>query len=229
MEEAEARAEPAPVVLSEGAGIALGSVFARLIKPRASERALTLGKRPRSEKAPVMFIESEEVQESLAEEKEERRKFKEAKKAKQKFESNGLVIPDAATGAPLEKDLLKTATKGAVALFNAVSKAHKIAEEKPAGKKKKKGPPISRENFMDIMKAGVNKESAPKPQGVQQGNDSSDEEVKPVKSGAKWLQDDYLTAGSKKLRDWEKDASENAMESSSDENETDSGDESSDS
>lgn len=207
---------PSPVVLSEGAGIALGSVFSRLIKPRASEQLGTSGrKRPRSEKAPVVLIESEEVQESLAEEKEERRKYKEAKKAKLKFETNALVIPDAATGATLEKQLLMTATKGAVALFNAVSKAQKVVEQKPAGKKKK-GPPISRESFMDIMRAGINKEVPSKPETNKLENESSDEEDKVVKPGAKWLKEDYLTAGSKKLKDWDKDAPENEDSSSED-------------
>lgn len=215
--------ESRPVVLSEGAGIALGSVFSRLIKPTASERLeKTRGKRPRSEKPSVVFAQSEEVQEDLAKEKEEKRKVREAKKAKTQFENNALVIPDAATGAALEKELLVTATKGAVALFNAVSKAQKIAEEKPT-RKKRSGPAVSRESFMDMMRAGVNK-SVPSAERNAPESDSSDSDANAGATGAKWLKEDFLTLRSKKLKDWDEDSSDGG-DSSDDGDSSDAGSE----
>lgn len=218
----EADPAPAPVVLSEGAGVALGSVFNRLVKPKGGERGSKFSgkKRPRSEKGPVVLAESEEVQKNLAEEKKERNNYREAKKAKLKFENNALVIPDAATNAILEKELLTTATKGAVALFNAVSKAQKLSEEVSNGKTKKKGPPVSRESFMDMMRAGVNNDKAAANGGS--GNDSSDDDAgQSNKPGAKWLKNDFLTAGSKKLKDWDREAPPEEEISSSDDESSD--------
>lgn len=220
VEGAETAGVQAPVVLSEGAGVALGSVFNRLIKPKGRERASkkTTGKRPRSEKTPIVLAESDEVQKSLAEDKQEQRKYKEAKKAKLKFENNALVIPDAATNAALEKELLATATKGAVALFNAVSKAQKLGEEKASGKAKKKGPPVSRESFMDMMRAGVSKDGKPADDNEASGSEPSDDGDgrEANKRGAKWLKNDFLTAGSRKLKDWDREAPPGEESSSSD-------------
>lgn len=226
------KASASSVILSEGAGLALGSVFSRVIKPRSggdrSEKAS--GKRPRST---VVFAESEEVRESLVEKKEERRKFKEARKANLQFESNARVVPDAATDAALEKELLATATKGAVALFNAVAKAQKIAEDGGTADGKK-GKPVSRKAFMDMMKAGVNKNAmvAESEKAEQDSEEDEDTEKKVIASGAKWLQDDFLTGGAKKLKDWDKKASDEAVSESSEEegvdDEDDSDDDSSD-
>lgn len=214
----------APVVLSEGAGVALGSVFNRLLKSKGGARGsrVTGKKRPRSEKGPVVLKENEDAQKSLAEEKKDRKEYKESKKAKLKFENNALVIPDAATNAALEKELLATATKGAVALFNAVSKAQKLNDEVSTGKAKKKGPPVSRESFMDMMRAGVNKEAKPTEDNDASEHYPSDEDAgRAKKPGAKWLKNDFLTAGSRKLKDWDREAPAGEESSSSDDESSD--------
>lgn len=220
VEGTDATAVQAPVVLSEGAGVALGSVFNRLVKPKASGRGSkkATGKRPRSENTPIVLAGSDEVQKSLEEDKKERQKYKEAKRAKLQFENNALVIPDAATNAALEKELLATATKGAVALFNAVSKAQKIGEEKASGKAKKKGPPVSRESFMDMMRAGVNKDEKPTEdkEASERAPSDDDDGQEAKKSGAKWLKNDFLTAGSRKLKDWDREAPPGEDSTSSD-------------
>lgn len=218
----EKKPADAPVVLSEGAGVALGSVFNRLVKPKSSRGSRVTGKkRPRSEKASVVLAENEDVQKSLAEEKKLRKEYKEAKKAKLQFENNALVIPDAATNAALEKDLLATATKGAVALFNAVAKAQKMNEDEK-GSNKKKGPPVSRESFMSMMRAGVSKDAASDAGKKVEEEGSSDEEASAMrKQGAKWLKNDFLTAGSTKLKDFDREAPVGEESSSSDDESSD--------
>lgn len=197
----------APVVLSEGAAVALGSALSRFIVPPKgdSKRSKLSGKRPRADHKPVVLAENEQVQKELHEEREQKKRFKEQRLEKLKFENNSRVIPDAATGAALEKELLTTATKGAVALFNAVAKAQKAAEEL-AAKDKKKGPPVSRESFMQLLKKGINKSSTlpNKPDKQDDGDSIAGNIDGPAKSTAKWLKDDFLTSGAKKLKDWDK-------------------------
>lgn len=195
--------KPTPVVLSTGAGIALGNVFKRINKQRPA-RDKSTGKRPRPNSTSVVLAANEEVREVIRDQRREKKRLKEARKAKLQFESNARIIPDAATNAAMEKEFLMTATKGAVALFNAVSKAQKAAEE-AANKPKKGGPPISRDSFMNMMRAGVAKgESDSKIKPVENAPDSDKEDTAP-KSKAKWLKDDFLTAKSKTLRDWDRD------------------------
>lgn len=199
------------IILSEGAGIALGSVFWRLVKKRTA-------KRPRST-THIVLSANEDVRKTLNATREEKKRVKDAKLAKHKFENNGRVIPDAATNAALEKELVVTATKGAVALFNAVSKARKAAEDN-AQKSGKKGPVVSSDNFMDMMRSGIRKSGSVSEKGVGEGEDleeSEDDEgtEQPTGSKAKWLKDDYLTRASKKLKDWDKPVDALASDSDS--------------
>lgn len=202
-----------PVVLSEGASIALGSVLSRFVAPVTDgKRTNVNGKRPRPvTKGPkhIVLADNEEVQASLTQQREQRQKLKQQKRAKLQFESNSRVIPDVALGAALERELIATATKGSVALFNAVAKAQKIAEEVSA-KEKKKGPPVSRENFMDMMKAGVSKSVAlptgkrPTDEGDESSGDKEKASDKPSDS-VKWLKDDFMTIGANKLKEWDRE------------------------
>ena len=191
------------VIISEGAGVALTNVFSRLVKQKQDKSQPSERKRQRSERPHVVLTQSEEVQEKLSQQKEEKRRYKEAKRAKLEFERNGRVIPDASTGASHEKQLHTIALQGAVALFNAVSKAQKVTETNQ--NKKKKGAPVSKESFMDMMKAGISANKPMLPTENSKEDSSSDEEEKAqVASGAKWLNENYLTAGSKKLKDWDR-------------------------
>ena len=190
-------AKAPPVVLSEGAGRALSNAVGRLLKP---EKGQPREKRPRSRLG--ILADNEEVQKESEQAIADRRKDKEAKKARLQFESNAKVIPDAATDAQLEKELLAIATRGAVSLFNAVAKAQKASAEKEneAKRKSSKGAPVSRESFMNMIRTGT---ANPEPAASR----SEDEEESENK--AKWLKDDYLTAGSKKLKDWDKPIEKN--------------------
>lgn len=199
-------AQPGTVpVLSEGAGIALGSVVGRLL--RAPKRPRVPGDRA------VVLAQSAEVAAAAEEEREERRKNRETKRAKIAFEANARVVPDAATSVVLEKALLATATRGAVALFNAVAKAQRPAKE--AGKKKgkaEKGIPVSRESFMDMMRAGVKKDGDDDDDHEEEADKDDDAEMPKVK----WLKDDFLSAGSKKLKDFDRELNESDRHDSSD-------------
>ncbi len=142
------------VPLSSGAGRALGSVLARLFEAKPLKRGRS---------APGLGLilgADEDLAEAAAEDADERARDRAAKKARIAFEALARVVPDAATGAPTEKRLRETATKGVVALFNAVSKAQKgaVAEDAPG---KKKSAAVSREGFMSLLREGVTKCSAP--------------------------------------------------------------------
>lgn len=211
-----------PVVLSEGAAVALGNTLARFVPPSSheSKQSKAGNKRPRSERKPIVLVDNEDVQKQLEEGREEKRRYKELRQKKLKFESNARVIPDAATGAALERKLLETATKGTVALFNAVAKAQKAVEDSSRKKKKEKGQPVSRENFMSMMKAGVSKSTVlptgPKTRKDNESSNGSDDDAeKTARSNAKWLKEDFLTSGGKQLQDWDK--AEQAAESSDEE------------
>lgn len=209
---------PAATVLSEGAGVALGNVLSRLIEPSVGEgqRRKTTGKRPRADRKPVVLADNEDVRDRLQREREDNKRLKLLRMEKMQFEKNARVIPNVTLNATLEKALLGTATKGAVALFNAVAKAQKAADELSA-KEKKKGPPVSRDNFMNMMKASVTKSMAlPAVNPRKQVDDglSADEGI-PASASAKWLKDDFLTAGAEKLKQWDQEGG-NADSSSED-------------
>lgn len=164
----------AGIVLSEGAGRALSTVAGRLLKAEKRDAH----KRPRG----TVLAQSGETQEEEAADAEVRKRERENKRARLRFEANAKVVPDAATDAALERRLLATATRGAVALFNAVAKAQRVAKaDKP--KQKSGGKPVSRDSFMSMIRAGVTEEDA--------GNKAA------------WLEDDFLTAKSRRLKDWE--------------------------
>lgn len=197
-----------PVVLSEGASVALGNVFKRLVGPEKQNGSSRSSKKRLSS---VVLGQSEEVEKALNEQAEEKKRLKKARKAKIEFENNSRVIPDAATGAALEKELLLTATRGAVALFNAVSKAQKEMEkrEEEKVKNRKKGPPVSRESFMAMMKSSWEKNELGSVKGAADRNvekDDSDEheDASKVHSKPRWLKDDFLTARSRTLKDWDR-------------------------
>lgn len=236
--------EPTPVALSEGAAVALSSVFARIVKPGREDRHT--GKRPRPEASPVVLQKDEEVHATVAEQRAERRRQKESKRARLAFERNAHVVPDAATGAALEKELRAVATQGAVALFNAIANAQRALEATVADAKKKSSA-VSKDKFMGLVKAGVIKTAAQKSsiqrkredevEDSEEHGDSDDEDVDQedvsaededededdedaVKPNASWLKDDFMTKGSSKLKDFDREA-----EAQSDDEDEDSGEE----
>lgn len=169
---AEAK-QVAPVVLSEGAARALSSVAGRLLR----------AKRPR----PTVLAQNVQVREEAVAALEERRRERENKRARLRFEGNAKVIPDAATDAVLERQLLATATRGAVALFNAVALAQRKARAAESVEKKSKGKPVSKDSFMAMIQAGV----------------ANEDVGQKIDDKAAWLKDDFLSSKSKRLKDWD--------------------------
>lgn len=227
------------VVLSQGAAVALGNVLNRVIQTKELEPSKKSekrkGKRPRPaadtkvSNKPIVLAENEDVLKDISEEREQKRRQKEHKRKKLQFEQNARVVPDAASGAALEKTLLTIATKGTVALFNAVSKAQRVSNENKATTKQK-GPAVSKKAFMDMMKENIAKmDTAP----LQSENDedqagSYNETKKPPRLRAKWLKEDYLTSKAKRLKDWDRaevEAESSDAESEDPDNSESSGDE----
>lgn len=146
------------IILSAGAAQALSTVAARVLK------------RPRA-----VLSANDEVKEAERQHAKQVCRERDAKRVRLAFEANARVVPDAATDAARERTLRATATKGAVALFNAVTNAQRgMASEKP----------VDKDMFMGMLKRGVAQ--------------VEDDEV--VEEKADWLKDDYLTKNSRKLR-----------------------------
>lgn len=167
---AEPLVVPAPNCppLSAGACKALSSVLARLLSapfPEASGGAgLVLGG-------------DDEVVKAAAEEMADVARGREARRERRRFEGAARVVPDAATGAAIERKLRETGTRGVVALFNAVRKAQKGGEEE--------GEVVSKEGFLEMVRKGIGRE-----EGVEDGE----------RLGADWMKDDYATKGSGKTK-----------------------------
>lgn len=221
------------VVISQGAAVALGHALSRVIPANVSEpdrkSFKKKGKRPRSltdtkdPRRPVVLAENEDVLKAVSEEHEQKKRHKKHKKQKLLFEQNAHVIPDAATGAALEKSFLTIATKGTVALFNAVAKAQKVSNRRRTVTEKQKGPPVTKKAFMDMMKANIEKSVAmPLPSANKEGHQSNSDgdTQKQTRLKAKWLKEDFLTSKAKKLKDW--DRAEEEAESSDSESDVDS-------
>jgi hypothetical protein len=185
-----------PPPLSSGAGRALGTVLKRLLDPSkdANNGIASASKRPRGDLGLILAAD-EDVAEAAAEEQAETAKDRENRRARLQFQGLGRVYPDAATNAPLEKNLRETATRGVLALFNAVAKAQKVADvgkSAPDGTKNKEA--VTRESFMEMIRAGVAKTSKTVDEGDQGPH-----------AGAKWMNDDYMTEGARKLKNWNKE------------------------
>jgi Rrp15p len=186
-----------PAPLSSGAGRALGTVLKRLLDSSkdASNGIHVSRKRPRGELG-LILAGDEDVANAAAEEQAETAKDRESRRVRLRFEGLGRVVPDAATGAVAEKEMRETATRGVLALFNAVAKAQKAAStdsgQTPGAAKKAEV--VTRESFMEMIRAGVERPS--------KGEVEADRENK---NGAKWMRDDYMTEGARKLKYWNRE------------------------
>uniref|UniRef100_A0A7S0BEW1 RRP15-like protein n=1 Tax=Rhodosorus marinus TaxID=101924 RepID=A0A7S0BEW1_9RHOD len=77
-----------------------------------------------------------------------------------KLAENARVIPDAATDIEKERRLRRIATKGAVALFNAVAKVQRDSERDEEKKEDKKNSrKVSKDDFMRMVKEGKDYET----------------------------------------------------------------------
>eukprot|EP00188_Purpureofilum_apyrenoidigerum_P004613 Plantae.Rhodophyta-Purpureofilum_apyrenoidigerum.ctg5331.p1 GENE.Plantae.Rhodophyta-Purpureofilum_apyrenoidigerum.ctg5331~~Plantae.Rhodophyta-Purpureofilum_apyrenoidigerum.ctg5331.p1 ORF type:complete len:220 (+),score=74.80 Plantae.Rhodophyta-Purpureofilum_apyrenoidigerum.ctg5331:330-989(+) len=137
--------------------------------------------------------------------RETRKRAEERKKLKQAEEKASLrraermqkveqarVVPDAATDIEKERRLKKLATKGAVALFNAVAKYQKVHAETPNStrtEKIKEAKTVGGDQFLEMLQ-----------RGKEQPSDADVEE-----NGSTWKAvDDTFIAVPSKLKDWDK-------------------------
>lgn len=192
--------------LSSGACRALGSVLARLLDDsRDGARAAgAAAKRPRRAGGPGLVLGGdEEVAEALEEEVAARAREREGKRERLRYEALARVVPDAATGGKEEKGMKETATKGVVALFNAVAKAQKGGDGGGKGEgrgKAGRGEVVSKEGFMDLIREGIRKEGG---RGEKEEEEDGGEEG----DAAEWMRDDYMTKAARKVRNFGKGGS----------------------
>jgi hypothetical protein len=186
-----------PAPLSSGAGRALGTVLKRLLDSSkdANQGVHVSKKRPRGELG-LILAGDEDVAKAAADQQAETAKDRESRRVRLRFEGLGRVVPDAATGAVVEKELRETATRGVLALFNAVAKAQKATgiDAAPAVGASRKAEVVTRESFMEMIRAGVGRPS----------KEIAEEDVE-NKDGARWMRDDYMTEGARKLKYWSKE------------------------
>lgn len=200
--------------LSHGACRALGTVLGRLLESpgndRDSERS-SRKKRPRGHVGLILSGDAE-IASAATREREERARERENKRAKLHYESLARVVPDAATGAAMEKALRETATRGVVALFNAVAKSQKNLLSAANSSKKKLDPqgklgrqpqkePVTKEQFMKMIRSGLKQQDDDASSSIRADSDDSGTEDKK----APWLEEDFLTKGSEKLKSWDRD------------------------
>ncbi|TMW59660.1 hypothetical protein Poli38472_004729 [Pythium oligandrum] len=122
-------------------------------------------------------------------EKKEVKKDRVSAAEKRAKERKDNVIPSHVT-AVKDRQLRKIATKGVVALFNAIAK-HQHQTGKTTEKEDKKVKELSKENFLGLLKASSQKTAA---------SDSS-KPAPAAKSSWSVLQDDYMMSA--KLKDWD--------------------------
>lgn len=123
-----------------------------------------------------------------------------------------------------ERQLRKVATRGVVALFNAIAK-HQFQEEEVENetiveKKKKEGTGglNSKHDFLNMVRgaAGTTKPTT-------SSKIAETETAEPVQKAPKWdaFKEDYLMSKSNKLKDWDKDDEDDSLSSDSDDDDDD--------
>lgn len=133
-----------------------------------------------------------------------------------------MVVPDITTGATLERQLRKIATRGVVALFNAISKHQKESEKEEASKNAaavaKKAKSGSKASFLELLKASTTGAAAAKGSGAGAGVDVAADAIEEKQEGSGgWgvLRDDYMM-GAKANKDWDRVEREQAEGASDD-------------
>ena len=173
---------------------------------------------------PVLEKRKTTIMKSIDAERGERSELKKAQAAKSLIRTRQLSQPGH-SNPEKERSLRKLATKGVVALFNAVAEAQRVArdldddnmggssytkkEEKKVAMAKVDIKKMSKSNFLDLLtggesgKKGVGSASAA---DEDAGDHSSDDGLDPANSRGKWgaLRDDYIQEDEGVLRNWNK-------------------------
>ncbi|CAM9113492.1 unnamed protein product [Chrysoparadoxa australica] len=180
----------------------MGDVMARILSAKVGKDAPVLAKR--KTKA-MKEIESAAQGRSEIREKRAERK---AKRTKQMRAANDPSCLE------LERSLKKVATRGVVALFNAISKhareREEVANEKAnsKGKGKEKGKDINKAGFLSMLKEGTKKQKAPGKQGASsQGQEHGESDEKDAGESSQWsvLKGDYML-GATSTKAWDQES-----------------------
>jgi hypothetical protein len=171
-----------------------------------------------NKKVPVLAKRKTSIMKEIDGDVDEKERVRNQRLKRKEEKEKQLDIPDHTT-LDFERQLRKLATRGVVALFNAISKSKREEIEVQNGDKKddteniKKSKPslkqITQENFMEMLKDTSNRKDS-KSKIEEHYSDSDDEEKLKTDVGAKgWsaLQDDYLLDRKLALKDWDKDDS----------------------
>ncbi|KAF0695653.1 Aste57867_13547 [Aphanomyces stellatus] len=152
------------------------------------------------EKAPILAKRVTSQMREISKDKKESSATKLSAKEKRAREEKDMVIPGPATMAS-DKALRAIATKGVVALFNAIAK-HQHGQQQQDGAKQIKS--LSKDSFLGLLKQQGKKSATPAQEAAA---DSDDDDDKPNWSV---VQDDFMMGA--KLKDWDKDDGEGAAE-----------------
>jgi len=186
---------------------------------------------------PVLEKRKTTIMKSIDAERGERSELKKAQAAKSLIRTRQLSQPGH-SNPEKERSLRKLATKGVVALFNAVAEAQRVArdldndntggssftkkEEKKVAMAKVDIKKMSKSNFLDLLTGGeAGKKGVGSASAADEGADdpnSSDDGLDPANSRGKWgaLRDDYIQEDEGVLRNWNK-AEGGGLAASSDE------------
>jgi hypothetical protein len=193
---------------------------------------------------PVLEKRNTTIMKSIAEERDERNALKKAQQEKAMIRNKQVALPGHSS-IEKEKMLRKLATKGVVALFNAVAEAQRmeqdLADVDASGDKEAKKlkaeklasvdiKKMSKDNFLDLLTGDAADTSAPvqsdsdksASDNIDDDDDDDDDDGPATSWGA--LRDDYFEEdqdGSGRLKDWNKNM-EDDVEGSSDDSDADS-------
>lgn len=142
-----------------------------------------------SDAQPILAKRTTARMREIMNEKKEIKKERVGAAEKRAKERKDNVVPSVMTAAK-DRQLRKIATKGVVALFNAISK-HQHQTGKVENKDDKKVKELSKENFLGLLKSAA----------TQKGSSASAAKAEPAKSSWSVLQDDYMMGA--KLKDWD--------------------------
>ncbi|EQC28220.1 hypothetical protein SDRG_14044 [Saprolegnia diclina VS20] len=158
----------------------------------ADAMSKVLGQNIDTEKAPILAKRITAQMREISKDKKETTESKISAKAKRLRDEKDMVIPSVATMAQ-DKALRTIATKGVVALFNAIAK-HQHATAGTADTKSKEIKSMDKDAFLGLLK-----QSSKKP---------ATDEPKPEASTWSVVQDDFMMGA--KMKDWDKDDDEAA-------------------
>ena len=178
---------------------------------------------------PVLAKRKTTIMKEMEDAKEDRERLKRLRTQRKAERERQLEVPDASS-ADYERQLRKLATRGVVALFNAISTAKREeaeAKSAEAAKNADEGKEISRldvkrmtqANFRELLKgeeaAAASKSTGSRAPGAAVGDAGGKASLAASASSStaaakdkSWsaLRDDYLLESSMKLKDWDKDS-----------------------